>query len=68
MPTFYEVTKQITDELTAAGFSVTEFQGFPLVAVPESLAETRRLLEFETSFLCRREIWAEGLILIPQPK
>lgn len=37
--TLEEWTKTITDELTAAGFTVNTFEGFPLVANPETLEE-----------------------------
>jgi hypothetical protein len=64
--TLPEWTASVIAELKAAGFEVSEYQGFPLVQRPESLEETVRLLKFETKhFPADRTIYAEGMLFVP---
>ncbi|HEY1800051.1 MAG TPA: hypothetical protein VGG46_03870 [Terriglobales bacterium] len=68
--TLSEWTAKISAELRAAGFTVTEYSGFPLVQ--PSMAgdanghlERVKLLGFRTSLQCERRIYAEGMLFVP---
>jgi hypothetical protein len=59
-------TATVIANLKAAGFEVSEYQGFPLVNRPESLEETERLLNFSViGFPADRTIYAEGMLFVP---
>jgi hypothetical protein len=63
--TLDEWSNQITGELVAAGFSVSLYEGFPLVKQPEQLDEKVRLLKFRTSLRADRLVYAEGMLFAP---
>ncbi len=63
--TLAEWTVQISAELEAAGFAVSQYDGLPLVPRPESHHETVRLLNFQTSLACDRRIYSEGMLFAP---
>lgn len=65
---FEECSKMIQTELREAGFDVSEYKGFPLIKMPATHTERIRLLEFQTSFLCNRQIFFEGMLFVPIPK
>lgn len=58
-------SEQITKELAAAGFAVSDYQGFPLVKRPAAFQDGVRVLEFRTSMPCDRTIYAEGMLFSP---
>lgn len=60
-----EWTAQVSKEFLAAGFEVTEYQGFPLVKAPPAMNEMIRFLEFKASIPVSRIMYAEGCILTP---
>lgn len=55
----------LLSELEAAGFAVGEYQGFPLVKLPEKFEDTCRLLELRTSVATDRSIYDDGMIFLP---
>ena len=63
--TLEEWTKSIIDELTAAGFEASEYQGFPLVPMPKTQIEGVRFLKFRTTLASDRSIYAEGCLFVP---
>ena len=65
--TLAEWTQRLTEEYTAAGFVVKEYEGFPLVEVEASggIQEKRRLLRFRSKTPAKRSIYAEGMLLLP---
>ena len=63
--TLPEWTKSVMDELRAAGFEVSEYQGFPLVQTPADFQEGVRLLKFHTSLAADRTIYSEGMLYAP---
>ena len=63
--TLPEWTKSIIDELTAAGFETSEYQGFPLVKIPTTHAEGVRFLKFHTTLPADRTMYAEGCLFVP---
>jgi hypothetical protein len=70
--TLEEAVKDISDELRAAGFQVSDYQGFPLAQTNlaegmDAHMERVRLLKFRTRIPCDRRIYAEGMIFIPHP-
>jgi hypothetical protein len=58
-------TKDIKADLTAAGFEVTEYQGFPLVKRPARWDDGVRLLKFVPCYSCEKRIYAEGMLFVP---
>jgi hypothetical protein len=56
---------EIRGKLTEAGFTVDEYQGLPIVKIPESHPETVRLLKFAQTVGCNRTIYAEGMLFHP---
>lgn len=70
---FQAWASEVTAKLSGAGFAVKEYQGFPLVKIPETHEETVRLLEFAETVGCNRTIYQEGMLFHPsgtslQPK
>jgi hypothetical protein len=63
--TLQEWTAEVTSELRAAGFEVSEYQGFPLVKTPTSMSEGARFLKFHTSLAADRRIYSEGCLFVP---
>lgn len=63
--TLLEWTKAISDELTAAGFNVSQHEGFPLVNTPEGLEEKVRILKLKLSLPTSRRIYSEGILFTP---
>lgn len=63
--TLQEWTAAVTAELVAAGFEVSDYQGFPLVKTPESHTEKYRFLNFSTTMGASRRIYAEGVLFVP---
>lgn len=63
--TLPEWTKEIRDLIEAAGFTVSEYEGFPLVAVPITLADKVRVLKLPLPFATDRTIYAEGILITP---
>jgi hypothetical protein len=56
---------EVHTKLTGAGFTVEDYQGFPIVKIPETHAETVRLLNFAETVGCNRTIYAEGMLFHP---
>ena len=50
-----------------AGFVVKEYQGFPMVEIPESFEDTVSFLDFKPPFSVSVRIYSEGAILVPAP-
>jgi hypothetical protein len=63
--TLQEWTQSIIDELTAAGFEATTYQGFPLAPMPTTQQEGVRFLKFHTTLAADRRIYAEGCLFVP---
>lgn len=63
--TLAEWTAQVTRDLSAAGYAVQEYQGFPLVKCPRTIAEGARLLKLQLSLPADRRIYAEGMLFVP---
>ena len=63
--TLAEWTQTIVEELTAAGFEATTYQGFPIVKMPTTLLDGIRFLEFRTTLAADRRIYAEGCLFAP---
>jgi len=58
-------SSEIRGKLTEAGFTVIEYQGFPVVEIPEAHTEIVRLLKFAQTVGCNRTIFAEGMLFHP---
>lgn len=58
-------TKSVIDDLTAAGFVASEYEGFPLAKRPETIEEGVRFLKFHTTQAADRTIYAEGCLFTP---
>ena len=63
--TLPEWTATIMAEARAAGFEVSEYQGFPLVQNPKDMIEGVRFLKHKFSMPVERSIYAEGCLLSP---
>jgi hypothetical protein len=63
--TLPEWTQQLKDELTREGFEVSDYQGFPLVKMPQARNEAVKLLKFKTSLSADRRIYGEGMLFLP---
>jgi hypothetical protein len=68
--TLPEWTAAITAELRTAGFTVEEYQGFPLAKVPLNKGinghlERVRFLKFHTTLPAQRRIYQEGCLFLP---
>lgn len=63
--TLDEWTARIIDELKAAGFGASVYQGFPLVAMPSTHEEGVRFLKFKPTLAADRRIYSEGCLLVP---
>lgn len=63
--TLPEWTAKITEEAQAAGFQVTEYEGFPLIATPESFDDKYRFLKFKFSMSTDKRIYSEGILIVP---
>lgn len=58
-------TDTIKKEAADAGFSVSEYQGFPLIARPASMNDGVRLIKFKFSMPVTKKIYGEGMLLVP---
>lgn len=56
---------EVSAQLSGAGFTVKEYQGFPIVELPATHEETVRLLKFARTVGCDRRIYAEGMLFVP---
>jgi hypothetical protein len=63
--TLKEWSQSVTDELKAAGFEVSDYQGFPIVPMQATHEERVRFLKFRTTAPSDRRIYAEGCLFIP---
>jgi hypothetical protein len=63
--TLEQWTKDVKASLSAAGFDVSEYQGFPLVKRPPNWDDGLRLLKFEPCYPCAKRIYAEGMLFVP---
>jgi hypothetical protein len=52
-------------DLKAAGFEVSEHQGFPLVKCPASMEEGVRFLKFHATLAADRTFYSEGVLFTP---
>lgn len=60
-----EWTATISDEARAAGFSVSEHEGFPVIDTPAGFDDKLKLLRLEFSMPLSRTIYREGMLLTP---
>ena len=67
--TLAQWTRQIVQELTAAGFPVSEFEGFPFVDAEKLRAgggsEVKRFIDFKFSLAVQVRLYSEGAIVTP---
>lgn len=57
-----DITKK---ELEGEGFKVSMFDGFPLVEIPKTLADGKRLLMLELQYGGCKTLYAEGCLVTP---
>lgn len=62
---FEQWSDEISADLTAAGFRVEKYNGFPLVKRPDTMHETVRLLKFQCRYAVIRRIYDVGMIFLP---
>lgn len=60
-----EWTKSVSDELKAAGFEVSEWNGLPMAQPPKEHLECVRFLKFRTTLPADRRMYAEGTVFVP---
>lgn len=58
---------EVTRQLSEAGFTVTQYQGFPIVERPAEVLEMDRLIKFHPDIqpAAKKEIYSEGMLFIP---
>ena len=65
--TFEEWAAALTAELRGAGFVVTDFNGFPMVEMPPTMADSVKLLKWVSVSLPHvKNIYAEGMLFTPE--
>ena len=63
--TLPEWTAEVTEDFRAAGYTVTEMGGFPIVAMPADVRNGASLIKFQGRWACEKRLYAEGMLLVP---